>query len=313
MEAEQNKIKETLINLIKNIKSNPITAEDIQSLCEELSKSSENGSVDVHKLNLTMNSIVEKLEEKTSENLINYLNDNPNCIQKLINGDSLKTNVEAIINLLQEIETEAKNQKDEESILDIEWIIKTLNEGNIYEIDPTEFHKSHFKSEESKHGLNFLMQYSKIEDLKMKNKDFNAVRRKSIKTKTLTQSDFSKSYCEEGNKEGGITITKEISECLTNQIHKIATSEFDIFSLNNLLQEKASVIVAGEILSQISYVQNGLVPHETLKKFINIVVSSYDRINAIYHNDLHAADVMQTIFSVINKGDLYTVKYFFNF
>ena len=34
------------------------------------------------------------------------------------------------------------------------------------------------------------------------------------------------------------------------------------------------------------------------------VVDSYSRTNALYHNDLHAADVMQTLFTMMMRGDL---------
>ena len=89
---------------------------------------------------------------------------------------------------MQEIKKEAKTQQDEESIKDIEWIIDSLNEGNIYELDPLYLQNenlSDLNSEENQSGLNFLMQYSKIEDLKMKTKDFNAALN-IIKTKVFS-------------------------------------------------------------------------------------------------------------------------------
>ena len=43
---------------------------------------------------------------------------------------------------------------------------------------------------------------------------------------------------------------------------------------------------------------------KTLKNFLSEIVEHYDRINAIYHNDIHAGDVMQTSFVVFIQGNL---------
>ena len=41
-----------------------------------------------------------------------------------------------------------------------------------------------------------------------------------------------------------------------------------------------------------------------LSSFIKKVSSSYDRKKVIYHNDLHAADVLQTLNTMISRGNL---------
>ena len=47
-----------------------------------------------------------------------------------------------------------------------------------------------------------------------------------------------------------------------------------------------------------------------LRNFIVKVVDSYSRTNALYHNDLHAADVMQTLFTMMMWGDSGTGTFF---
>ena len=42
-------------------------------------------------------------------------------------------------------------------------------------------------------------------------------------------------------------------------------------------------------------------------KFVNEISKGYDR-NITYHNDLHAADVFQTSYSVIRKSESINVK-----
>ena len=72
---------------------------------------------------------------------------------------------------------------------------------------------------------------------------------------------------------------------------RIEYPDFDIFELDELMSEKASVLIANEILKRVDFVRSGM-------------IDSYSRTNALYHNDLHAADVMQTLFTMMMRGDL---------
>ena len=87
-------------------------------------------------------------------------------------------------------------------------------------------------------------------------------------------------------------------------MQKIDQCDFNIFELDEVLGKKTSIYMATEILNHFSFVQNGEVPQKILKNFINEIVEHYDRINAIYHNDIHAGDVMQTSFVVFIQGNL---------
>ena len=93
---------------------------------------------------------------------------------------------------------------------------------------------------------------------------------------------------------------------------RIAYCDFDIFSLDELMNEQASMLVASEILNSLDFVKDGFVEPTILKDFIQVVAMSYNRKNAIYHNDLHAADVMQTLFTMMVRGDLQNVRLLFN-
>ena len=85
---------------------------------------------------------------------------------------------------------------------------------------------------------------------------------------------------------------------------RIEYPDFDIFELDELMSEKASVLIANEILKRVDFVRSGMIDMEVLRNFIVKVVDSYSRTNALYHNDLHAADVMQTLFTMMMRGDL---------
>ena len=91
---------------------------------------------------------------------------------------------------------------------------------------------------------------------------------------------------------------------VNSQISKIDQIDFDIFDLDSIVGKKTSVYIASEILSKFEIVENEMIPPDILKNFIETIVEHYDRVNAIYHNDLHAGDVMQTVFTIFIKGNL---------
>jgi hypothetical protein len=62
--------------------------------------------------------------------------------------------------------------------------------------------------------------------------------------------------------------------------------------------------MAEEILGRFPFIDNNIISIDTFKNFITQIVTHYDRIKALYHNDLHAGDVMQTCFTIFTQGKL---------
>ena len=89
-----------------------------------------------------------------------------------------------------------------------------------------------------------------------------------------------------------------------DQMIKIDKCDFNIFELDEILGKKTSIFMAEEILGRFPFIDNNIIPIDTFKKFITQIVTHYDRINALYHNDLHAGDVMQTCFTIFTQGKL---------
>ena len=155
------------------------------------------------------------------------------------------------------------------------------------------------------------MQYSKIEDLKQKTKDFKAVRSNNTRSRTYSSTE-NKNIIMEGvnskRRESADVFSTVLSPSVSAKIISLMTRldypDFDIFVLDELMNEKASVIIGSEILKRIDLVKSGVIDIPILRNFLVKVVDSYSRQNAIYHNDLHAADVMQTLFTMIMRGDL---------
>lgn len=293
---------------------------DIDGFHKNINSNSElSNCFDIKKLIENMQKVYEGLSKKTVSAFMKEIDDNniitTCCVDKkyLKDGTQKKTKefntkCENIIAKLKEIYKEAQTQNDLTAIEDIEWIIKTLNEENIYEIDPLVVNNEELNTEDNKDGLDFLMQYSKIEDLKQKAKDFDAVRKSPTRrSKTFTDSDKNPISQLDGNSnQERLTnlLSPSVAEKITSLLTRIEFTDFDIFALDDLMKEKSSLIVSHEILKRVDLCNSELIDTQTLRSFLAKVVDSYSRENAYYHNDLHAADVMQTTFTMIVRGDL---------
>ena len=294
-----------IFQIIQNDLPDIITKESLELLTKELDiKYSDAPAVNPHLLmnalkDLLDSGMTEKadfIKEIREQNLISRVF----RIQQRTSAKPINTKLENIIRALKEIRMEATKQKDMGSTLDIDWIIKTLNEENIYEIDPTVVKNEHLNTEDNKNGLDYLIQYSKLEDMNQKNKDFNAVR-KVNRPKTFSRTDNEKLLKTE--KEGkrresidnnvqGLGLSPEISTKILTLMSRIDHTDFDIFTLDTLTPTKGSVLVGNEILDRLDFVKSGIVDISTLRNFVQTAVDCYSRENAVYHNDLHAADVM---------------------
>ena len=314
-EPTQN-VTEILIDKLKTtLKNNPITVEDVNSFEKELNSLSPTiDSLNIPFFIQNIKNVLNTINPKNIDTLIAELTSQKLFEKSLAANQKVSrqfnTKCENIIEKLKEIRDAAQELNDLHSTFDIDWIIKTINEENIYEIDPLVVTNEELNTEDNKNGLDYLIQYSKIEDLKQKTKDFKAVR-------GFTRSNtFSSKENEKILKDGVNTKRREsadvistmvspsISAKLITMMSRIEYPDFDIFELDELMSEKASVLIANEILKRVDFVRSGIIDMGVLRNFIVKVVDSYSRTNALYHNDLHAADVMQTLFTMMMRGDL---------
>ena len=323
--------KEEVLEIIKKaFTKDSVDEGDLEELSKTLSASELNASVDVNNLVAQLKQLLSSLENKTKDNVLAEIDKReiiqhslqPSSQKKL--GKQFNTKCENIIEKLKEIRQEALNQKDNASVLDIDWVIKTLNEENIYELDPLVVNDDSLNTEENKNGIDYLMQYSKIEDMKQRTKDLTLVRSNNSRSRTFSSSENAKILSEGFDEEKlskrresavlsmSSVLSPSVSEKIITTMKRIAYCDFDIFSLDELMNEQVSMLVASEILNSLDFVKDGFVEPTILKDFIQVVAMSYNRKNAIYHNDLHAADVMQTLFTMMVRGDLQNVRLLFN-
>ena len=292
---------------------NEVSKEDLLNLKQDLeSINSNNMNINkeylIEELNLILKTKTdpkEFIEEMTSKNIINKSISN---LKK-----DISTRGEKVESILKELRIAAENANDKESVADIEWIIQKLHEGDIYEINENFMENEHFKTEITKEGVDYMIQYSKIENDLQKSKDYSVVRKNNLnKAISLNNESIVKNTIDiNGNinikSEPNLIIKKldpELSNKISNILTKIDSPDFDIFTLDSLTDAKGSLFVAEEIIDRLDIVKSEIIERDILKNFLTEIIEGYSRINAYYHNDLHAADVMQTLYTMLIKGNL---------
>ena len=309
-----NRKKNYLINKFNLIKKT-IEVDDIKELINKLN------SINIENIKIeTAESIFNLLDKKKKGSIItddfieevikrnsNYssLNNDIDMFFTELN-QAISTTSEIIIVKLKKIKIQNWLLNDKEGISDINWIINVITQENLYDLD-TNIIQTHLKNKQKQEDFAYLIKYSEIEDNTQKANDYKKIRKESkiykagipiIKDNTEKQKKIRrKTRLNE-------IISPSIISTLNEQMRKIDTPEFNIFELNEILDKKTSIYIANEILGRFEIVDNEIIPKSIFKNFIETIVLNYDRINAIYHNDLHAGDVMQTSYTILTQGNL---------
>ena len=294
-----------------NIQKELLNRDDIKSILNELNPGTEEN------IQQQSDIIFEKLDTYNlgfvkTDDLIKSLisgNENKDNDEELVNfykqlNDILKTKSEEIMYRLKKLQTKQWIKKNPELSSKLKKVIVEITTQQLSDIilDDENIKKK------QKDDVSFLMKYSQIEDHKQKAKDLQVYRRQSKKYSShLEMNNLNLLNPSEEilmNNTLSTMISPSIIAMLNDQMEKIASCDFDIFEINKFLGKKTSIYLALEILGRLPIVDNGSIPQSILSDFIKEIVSHYDRNRAIYHNDLHAGDVLQTVYTIFVKGNL---------
>ena len=284
-----------------------ITSKHLSKIKKELESATiTNFTLNIDNLMEDLNSLLKYNKEPeqflkvvTSSNIINKSVSN---LKK-----DISTRGEKVDSILKELKKAAEKANDKESISDIEWIIQKLHEGDMYEINTNFMKNEHFKTEINKEGMDYMIQYSKIENDLQKSKDYSAVRKNTLNKNTNIEPRNNNELIENIKSEPNLIIKKlnpQLSSKITSLLTKVDSPDFDIFALDSLTDAKGSLFVAEEIVDRLDIVKSDILERNILKNFLTEIVENYSRKDAYYHNDLHAADVMQTTYTMLIKGNL---------
>lgn len=100
-------------------------------------------------------------------------------------------------------------------------------------------------------------------------------------------------------------LSLSIMGAVKDNLDRVDSFEYNIFELDDLIGKKTLFFIAYEIFSKNNYFDE-LIDEKKFKNFMEEISVGYDR-KVNYHNDLHAGDVLQTTFVMIEYGDLIVV------
>ena len=238
------------------------------------------------------NDLIEEMVTRNAETI----EDEFTVFYKKIN-EYLHTKSEDIILKLKNLLNKKWVVNQKKLIEKIESIITIISEENLYAIE------SDLKNI-GKEGRGFLAKYSQVEDSERKEKDLILVK-KSLKKYSIDKTipNFNSSNRRRST-DLSLLVSPSIIARMYEQMSKIDKCDFNIFELDEILGIKTSIFMAEDILGRFPFIDNNIISIDTFKNFITQIVTHYDRIKALYHNDLHAGDVMQTCFTIFTQGKL---------
>jgi hypothetical protein len=101
-------------------------------------------------------------------------------------------------------------------------------------------------------------------------------------------------------------LSQDIIASVSGSLEKVDSFDFSIFELDDLVGTNTLHYLAHEVFDRYEFFDE-LVDESKYRSFIKEVISGYDRA-VVYHNDLHAGDVMQTVYMMLKHGELDKVK-----
>jgi|LauGreDrversion4_2_1035121.scaffolds.fasta_scaffold438451_1 hypothetical protein len=104
-------------------------------------------------------------------------------------------------------------------------------------------------------------------------------------------------------------LSQELISSVNETLEKVDSFEFNIFELDNMVGSSTLHYLAHEVFDRFDFFDE-LVDENKYRSFIREIISGYDR-DVVYHNDLHAGDVMQTVYMMLKHGDLEKVYYIY--
>ena len=285
---------EEIISSIESMKSSDmgITKETVEKIFNELDK--------------------DQKGEIKSEELIDYIitksrheeegrakNEYAVFMEKI--NEELVPKSQRIIEKLKKLKGKAWIAGDSESSEDIDWIMSVLAEEDLFEPE--------YPSDNG-NGLDYIAKYSRIEANQRREHDLLAVSNRKTSVLSIKSVNVSTENEMHSNHRRSTRMSTFLSPSLLGKIfshlENVSKLEFNIFDLDELVERKTTFYLSYEIFSRKDYFDS-LIDEEKFKNFINEIIKGYNR-SIPYHNDLHAGDVLQTLYHVIISGDLENVR-----
>lgn len=226
----------------------------------------------------------------------------------------LKSVINEHTELLSKVpEIEKSTQKINEALDLLVGEDELFDESTIYD------NQSDMKSDELTEGLDLLKTYSNNYSNQIKTQNLVKIsqsNKKYTQTFNNTRNNKRNSILEpiQEKEENKRSSLKKLSNAIkmSDKLTKVFSFDFNIFDADETLNHKTMAIISTYVFTQMNYFENNLINEDIYSKFIEELTNGYSR-NVLYHNDLHAIDVFQTVSNFIHHSDIGEVRIYYIF
>mmetsp|Transcript_31501 Transcript_31501/g.32707 ORF Transcript_31501/g.32707 Transcript_31501/m.32707 type:complete len:515 (+) Transcript_31501:12-1556(+) len=216
--------------------------------------------------------------------------------------------------LLKHLQAVPELRQTNEKISEVLDLLQNLDDEHMdsFSLDKHESHDQADQAEVSD-ALNLFKSFSNNYSTELKTKNLKDLKQSSSK---FTSKGFKirKSVILEPIVENKEELQKEkeskigiqrLSDVIktTEKLGKVFTFECNIFDFDELFKEKTLPVISSYVFKHQGFFELGYFKEDDFFKFAEEVAAGYDR-KIVYHNDLHAIDVFQTVYNFLCHGDL---------
>lgn len=243
--------------------------------------------------------------DKSDSNLSRYFDslDNDNSTNTKIAKAS--NEIKAIIRNLEDNKDNSKLKEKLKLVLDI---LKSNDEDEMLDIS---------LDNDSSERLNLIKSFSLTRSQQKNNTItfLNSSNLKSIRRFSLQNNPPNLDVIIE-DKDNEINVNKEnirrMSKVinLVSHLKNVENFNFNIFSIEAELKEKILPIITSHVFNKLGFISDNefsFCKADIFSNFIDEIAKGYIR-DVKYHNDIHAADVFQTVYAIIYSSKLNEVR-----
>ena len=237
--------------------------------------------------------------EEFVETVLSKTGEEDEIYKQLLHG--MATTSEIIMYKLQKLKQNESVSKDEKAVKEIDWILSNMN-SEIFE-PHTDFILKPRKEE-----MDTMLSYSNVLNIHKRNQDCKTVNEKSGSINKFfekknsshflfrTPSNYLPPHIE------GVKYTPEQEKAINEILNNLTSIDFDVFKLDEVAKTQTLNLILNRIFEELS-VFGEIIDFDKYIQFITAITNGYDR-NVIYHNDVHASDVLQTAYTNLVACDI---------
>jgi hypothetical protein len=240
---------------------------------------------------------------------------------------------ERIIQILGEIKNKLQSYKEDKLVIDLEWVLKRINNDDIYNLNlnsVNNIYKDNKNIGDIENTMKILTEYSSDDFNKNKKEDIKTAKklsfermmesnekdnsysfRKSVMMKDVGVSSFSLSPDKINSKQHFSVFYRSPHSKVISEVSD-TEEQIDVLDINsfhfNVFEYAREFGRENVLLNIADYIFNKnslfcIVTHEKFNRFIDMIRVDYNP-HLPYHNDMHAADVLQTTYHMSLQLDL---------